>query len=134
MSPFRFMQWISEGRPVHIFGDGKQRRDFTYVDDIARGTILGLRPLGCATYNLGSDQPWSLLDVISLMEACIGRQAQVEFRPVQAADVPATWANVERARHELGWEPRVALPDGIAHLAAWYRENRTWASEIRTDD
>jgi nucleoside-diphosphate-sugar epimerase len=64
MSPFRFVQWISEGVPVIIYGDGRQRRDFTYIDDIAVGTIAGLRPLGYAVINLGSDRPVALMDVI----------------------------------------------------------------------
>ena len=57
MSMFRFVQWINEGRPVLVYGDGKQERDYSYVDDIARGTMAGLRPLGYETINLGSDRP-----------------------------------------------------------------------------
>src|SRR3990170_900360 len=72
MSLFRFVQWISEGRPVTIFGDGKQSRDFTYVDDIARGTVAGLRPLGYETINLGSDTPVILMDAVRLIEELTG--------------------------------------------------------------
>jgi nucleoside-diphosphate-sugar epimerase len=133
MSLFRFVQWISEGRPVRLFGDGAQSRDFTFVDDIARGTILGLRPLGYATFNLGSDRPWSLLDAVQLIEECTGQPARLEIHPAQPADVPATWANIDRARHDLGWEPQVSLPDGVERLVAWYRANRAWACEINTD-
>lgn len=133
MSPFRFVQWISEGRPVTVFGDGSQRRDFTYVDDIAAGTIAGLRPVGYAVLNLGSDRPLVLMDVIRLIEAETGRQAQLEFRPAHAADVPATWADIHRAGELLGWAPKTSAETGFRSLVAWYQENRAWASQISTD-
>jgi UDP-glucuronate 4-epimerase len=81
MSLFRFVQWISEGRPVIVYGDGQQSRDFTYVDDIARGTIAGLRPLGYEVINLGSDRPVVLMDAIRLMEELVGKKANIEYGP-----------------------------------------------------
>jgi len=134
MSLFRFVQWISEGRPLRLYGDGSQSRDFTYVDDIARGTILGLKPLGHETINLGGDSPHDLLQLIRLVEEQTGKQARIEQLPMHAADVMATWADVSKARHLLGWEPRVELEEGVARLCAWYRENRSWAKAIVTDD
>ncbi|MEZ4617207.1 MAG: NAD-dependent epimerase/dehydratase family protein [Caldilineaceae bacterium] len=68
MSLFRFVQWISEGHPVTVFGDGRQSRDFTYVRDIARGTIAGLQPVGYEVINLGSDEPVVLIEAIHLIE------------------------------------------------------------------
>ena len=133
MSLFRFCQWISEGRPVQVYGDGSQSRDFTYVDDIARGTILGLAPLGYEVINLGGDQPARLDRVITLLEQEIGGRADLEFGPVAAADVPATWADIGKARRLLSWEPAVGLEEGIIRLVRWYRENREWAREISTD-
>jgi nucleoside-diphosphate-sugar epimerase len=132
MSLFRFVQWISEGKPVVVFGDGQQSRDFTYVDDIARGTIAATKPLGYETINLGSDTPVVLMDTIRLIEKLLGQQARLEFQPRHPADVTATWADISRARERLGWEPRVSYEQGIANLVAWYRENRDWAREIRT--
>lgn len=134
MSLFRFAQWIHEDRPLRLYGDGTQSRDFTYVDDIARGTILGLRPLGYEVINLGSDHPHDLLELIELIEQQAGRQARVEQHPMHAADVMATWANVEKAERLLGWRPRVTLEDGVARLCVWYRENRDWAKTIDTED
>jgi len=131
MSPFRFVQWISEGRIV--FGDGRQSRDFTYVDDIARGTIAGLRPLGYEVINLGSDRPAVLMDVIKLIEELVGRPARIEYRPAHAADMPATWADIGKAERLLGWRPQVMLAEGMARLAAWYRANREWASRVATE-
>jgi len=133
MSPFRFVQWISEGRPVIVFGDGSQSRDFTYVDDIARGTIAGLRPLGYEVINLGSDRPAVLMDVIKLIEELVGRPARIEYRPAHAADMSATWADIGKAERRLGWRPQVMLAEGMARLAAWYRANREWASQVATE-
>lgn len=134
MSLFRFVQWISEGKPVTVFGDGQQSRDFTYVDDIARGTIAALKPLGYETINLGSDTPVVLMETIRLIEKLLGQEARLEFKPRHPADVTATWADISRAREQLGWEPRVSCEQGIANLVAWYQENRDWAREIRTGD
>ena len=134
MSLFRFVQWIYEDRPLRLYGDGSQSRDFTYVDDIARGTILGLRPLGCETINLGSDHPHELLEVIHLIEQEVEREARIEQYPMHAADVMATWANVGKAKALLGWQSEVSLEEGVARLCAWYRENRDWAKLIDTED
>lgn len=132
MAPLRFVQWISEGRPVTIFGDGQQSRDFTYVDDIARGTLAALRPLGYQVINLGSDAPVILLDVIRLVERLVQRPAQLIFRPAHAADVSATWADISLARRLLAWQPQTSLEQGFTQLAAWYQANRAWASQIIT--
>jgi len=132
MSLFRFTQWISEGRPVHVFGDGRQSRDFTYVDDIARGTILGLKPLGYEIINLGSDRPHELNEVIRLIETATGRQAQIVYGERHKADVPATWASIEKAERLLGWRPQVTLEEGVQRLVTWYQAERAWASQIET--
>jgi nucleoside-diphosphate-sugar epimerase len=133
MSPFRFVQWISEGRPVTVFGDGRQRRDFTYVDDIAAGTIAGLRPLGYQILNLGSDRPVAILDLIGLIEAETGCRAQLAFQPAHPADVPATWADIRQAAAYLGWRPHTSIEAGVRELVGWYQANRAWAHEVRTN-
>jgi len=132
MSLFRFTQWISEGRPVTIYGDGKQERDFTYVEDIARGTIAGLKPLGYEIINLGSDAPVVLMDAIHLVEELVGKQAKIEYRPRHPADILATWADVSKAEHLLGWRSQHSFKDGVAQLVAWYSQNRDWVREIQT--
>ncbi len=133
MSLFRFVQWISEGRPVMVFGDGQQSRDFTYVDDIARGTIAALQPAGYGVFNLGSDQPVVLMDAIRLIEKLLGRPAKLEFRPRHPADVVATWADITRARADLNWQPQVSTEQGIENLVRWYVDNRSWTSSIKTE-
>ena len=82
MSVFRFIQWISEERPVRIYGDGNQERDFTYVEDIARGTILGLKTLGFEVINLGSDRPFKLIEVVNKIETIVGKKAVIEWGDV----------------------------------------------------
>jgi UDP-glucuronate 4-epimerase len=132
MVPFRLAQWISEGRPVIVYGDGTQSRDFTYVDDIALGTIAGLDPLGYEVINLGSDHPVALLDLIAMFEESAGRKAVLSHQPRHPADVSATWADIDKARRLLGWEPRTDLQTGVEHLMTWYRQNRSWARHIAT--
>ncbi len=133
MIMFRLAQWISEGRTVHLNGDGSQTRGFTYLDDIARGTILGLKPVGYEIYNLGGHQVMSMNALIERMEALIGRKASVEHREFHSADMLANCADVTKARRDLGWEPRVTLEEGIPRLVDWYRENRAFASQIITE-
>lgn len=132
MSLFRFVQWISEGRPVLVFGDGRQERDFTFVDDIARGTIAGIAPLGYEIVNLGSDEPVVLADAVALVEELTGKRAAIRSEPRHPADVLATWADIGKAERVLGWRPRTRFREGVEQLVHWYEENRSWASEIRT--
>jgi nucleoside-diphosphate-sugar epimerase len=103
------------------------------LDDIARGTILGLKPLGYEIINLGGHETIKMNELIKILEALIGRKAQVEHLPAHPADMLANWANVEKAKRLLGWEPQVPLQEGIARLVAWYNAERHWASQINTD-
>ena len=132
MSLFRFTQWISEGRPVLVFGDGTQSRDFTYIDDIARGVLLGRKKLGYEIINLGSDTPIMLMDAIRLIEAMTGREAILRFEPRHKADIMASWADIDKAERLLGWRPRTPFEQGIQQLVLWFQENRNWASGIMT--
>lgn len=133
MSLFRFVQWISEGKPVTVFGDGRQERDFTYVDDVARGTIAAMRPLGYEIINLGSDEPVVLADAVRLVEEYTGKQANIVNQPRHPADVLATWADIGKAGRLLDWRPQTSFAQGVRNLVDWYNENREWAREIRTD-
>ena len=132
MSLFRFVQKVSEGRPITVYGDGSQTRDFTFVDDIARGTIAALRPVGYDTINLGSDKPVVLMDAIRLVERLTGQTAIIDNQPAHPADVMATWANVSHAGEVLGWAPQVSFEAGVKSLVAWYQAERDWASQIET--
>jgi nucleoside-diphosphate-sugar epimerase len=132
MSMFRFAQWITEGRPVILYGDGEQSRAFTYIDDIARGTILAEKPLGFEIINLGGHEQIKMNALIRMMEEAIGKPARVERRPAHKADMLANWADVSKARELLGWEPQVSLAEGVRRLIDWYHSERSWASQIIT--
>ncbi len=133
MAAFRFVQWISEEKPVTVYGDGKQSsRDYTYLDDIAKGVIAGLKPLGYAVINLGSDSPIVLIDTIRIIEELIGKKAILSHQPVHPADPDATWANIQQAQQLLGWRPQVSFREGIESVVDWYNENREWAKHIST--
>jgi UDP-glucuronate 4-epimerase len=133
MVMFRFTQWINEGKSVRVNGDGEQSRGFTYVDDIARGTILGLKPMGYEIINLGGHESVKINQLIEILEGLIGRKAQVEYHPFHPADMLANWANVDKARELLGWHPEVSLGEGIGRLVDWYKLEREWARFVITD-
>lgn len=132
MAPFRFVQWIMEQRTVHLYGDGTQRRDFTYVDDIASGTIAALKRVGCEAFNLGCDTPVVLMDALHWIEEFAGHEAKIERQPRHTADVPSTWADVSKAHDLLGWKAQVSAREGLRRVVEWYRTNRDWASRVET--
>ncbi|MDX1648315.1 MAG: GDP-mannose 4,6-dehydratase [Myxococcota bacterium] len=130
MSVFRFTQRIREEQPIYVYGDGSMSRDFTYVDDIARGTLAAMRPLGFEIINLGSDHPYRVTELIACIEGQLGRKAVIEHVPAHPADVKSTWASIAKAGTLLGWRPEVPLEEGIARAVAWYEAERSWAREI----
>lgn len=132
LAMFRFCQWIHEGQPVRVNGDGKQSRGFTYLDDIARGTILALRPLGYEIINLGGHEVISINGLIELLEELIGKKANIQYDPPNPADMFTNWADVSKAKQLIGWEPRVGLAEGVKKLVEWYAAERSWASGILT--
>jgi len=132
LSIFRFTQWISEGRPVRVNGDGQQSRGFTYIDDIGRGVISALKPLGYEIINLGGHEVITINDLIKLVEDVVGKKAQVVYGPPNLADMKNNWADVNKAGQLLGWEPQVDLREGITRLVEWYNAEREWAKDILT--
>jgi UDP-glucuronate 4-epimerase len=134
MSVFRFIQWIHEDIPVVIFGDGTQSRDFTYVDDIARGTIAALARVGFSIFNLGSDHPARVIDVLNVIERLAGKTANIVFHESHPADVRATWADISKAESILGWRPVTSHEQGLGQAVKWYQANREWAKGLCTGD
>ena len=130
MSIFKFIHRIAEGLPIPVYGDGSQERDFTYIDDIARGSIAALKPLSFEIINLGSDRPVKVNHVIHLIEQYLGKKAQIEFQPRHPADVHATWADISKAKELLGWCPLVSIEQGIQNTVEWYLDNREWAKNV----
>jgi len=133
MSVFRFIRWIDEGTPLVVYGDGNQRRDFTYVEDIAAGTIKAVRPVGFEVINLGNNHPYPLIELIRLIEEKLGKKAEIDYRPSQRTDMEATWADIEKAKRLLDWEPRISLEDGLGRTVRWYLENKDWVKSIPID-
>lgn len=130
MSLFRFVRWIREGQPITLHGDGSQSRDFTYVADIARGTAAAEALTGFEVINLGSNVPVALNDALRLIEECLGRKARIRRVAVPRVDVPATWADIGKARQLLGWQPETSLQAGIEEMVRWYEDNRDWARRL----
>ena len=132
MVMFRLAKWIAEGHPVYVTGDGNQARGFTYIDDIARGTILGLKKLNYELINLGGHEVITINDLVRIMEEKIGKKANTQYIEQHKADVMQNCANVEKAKQILNWEPKVNLDQGIANLVNWYFQEREWVSQVAT--
>ena len=132
LAHLRFTQWISEGKPVRVNGDGEHSRGFTYIDDIARGTILALKPVGFEVFNLGGHEVITVNNLIKLMEEIIGKKAIVQYGPANPADMLTNQADVTKAGEMLGWEPQYDMRAGVTKLVEWYNENREWAKDILT--
>lgn len=129
---FRFVKWIMEDEPIRINGDGTQSRGFTYVDDIARGTIAALKPLGYEIINLGGHEVITINGLVELVEDLTGKKASVQYGPPNLADMFMNQADVSKAREMLGWNPQVNLREGIGNLIEWYKTERSWAKDILT--
>jgi len=130
MSYFRFIKWIMEGKPLVIFGDGRQSRDFTYIDDVARGTVKALKPIGYEVINLGNNNPDKLLQMIQFIEEYTGKKARFEYKKFHKADMIATWASVDKAWELLDWQAQMSLQDGIKKTADWTKANWNWVQDI----
>ena len=124
-----------------MFNHGKRRRDFTYIDDIVEGVIRTLdTPATCnlewdsdqpdpstsnapwRVYNIGNNQPIELMDYIAALEKILGKKAEKEFLPLQAGDVPETYANVDDLVEQFHYKPATSVEDGINHFVSWYRD------------
>jgi UDP-glucuronate 4-epimerase len=137
MAAYLFADAICAGRPIPVFNEGRMARDFTYIEDIVAGTLAALDrpPTGAAksghggdddvphkVYNLGNNHPEKLLDFIAILEKALGRKAQLDLLPMQPGDVPASYADIEASRRDLGFSPTTPLSVGLPHFVAWYKE------------
>ena len=125
MSPYIFADKLLKGEDLPVFGDGSQSRDFTFVDDIADGTILAAKPLGYEVINLGGgNNPYTLHQMIELMEKFSGKKAKLKLSAKIAADMDVTWADISKAKKLLGWEPKIGFEEGIKRLMKWHEAYR----------
>jgi len=140
MAMFLFTKAILEGKPIDVFNHGKMRRDFTYIDDIVEGIVRtadhvaapnpeyssdtpdpGTSSAPYRVYNIGNDNPVELMDMIGVLEGVLGRKAEKRLLPLQAGDVPATWADVEDLTRDVGFKPATPIDEGIRRFVAWYK-------------
>lgn len=139
MALFIFTKAILEGKPIDIYNHGKMKRDFTYVDDIVEGVIrvidspakgvIATDQITPATssapyrvYNIGNSNPVELMDFVTAIEKYTGKIAHKNLMPIQAGDVPATWADTTDLENELGYKPNMSVDIGIRNFINWYRE------------
>ncbi len=127
MAPMIFTRAILKGEPVQVYNHGEMWRDFTYIDDIVNGVVRALDriPDGKpphAIYNLGNHKSEKLTDFIETLETALGRKAQLKMEPMQPGDVPRTYADVDRAKRDLGYEPSTPISIGVPEFVSWYRE------------
>ena len=111
-------------REVPLYHAGQMHRDWTFVEDIVQGVVNAIdRPLGYEVVNLGRGAPVLLAEFIQLIEACVGRKARLVSAPMMEADMAYTCADISKARALLGYQPRVAVPEGINRFWLWYKKN-----------
>jgi UDP-glucuronate 4-epimerase len=130
MSVFRFIKWIDEGTPLELFGDGSQSRDFTYVDDIAAGSVKALKDVGYKVINLGGNDPYDINHMIALIEKYLGKKATIDQKAFHKTDMKATWADISEAKKTLKWSPKISLEQGIRQTVEWYLENKALMGKI----
>lgn len=133
MSYFRFIIKIDRGEPIDVYGDGKQSRDFTFVEDVAEGTVRSLKLSGYQTFNIGNDRPLKLLEMIGIIEELLKTKAKLNFHPRHPADNLATWADISKTEELLDWKPLVKMEDGLREVVNWYFENKDWLKNLKLD-
>lgn len=133
MAIHKFTRLIDEGREVPFFGDGRSRRDYTYIDDIIAGVLNSMqKPDGYKVYNLGESRTTELQELIGLIEAGLGKRANLNRLPDQPGDVPVTFADIDLARRELGYAPKTLVTEGIRRFIAWYTETKGFLGSLET--
>ena len=123
MAYYAFTQAILEGRPITLFEGGELQRDFTYIDDIIRGTLsaIDLRA-PCELFNLGNHHPVRVLDLITTLETSLNKKAILTFSPKPPGDVAVTYADITKSQRLLGFAPSTSLETGLSHFVHWYKE------------
>lgn len=122
MAYYSFSKSIFEEKPIDIYEEGKLLRDFTYIDDIVRGTVAAIDlEAGCEIFNLGNNQPVTVMDMVEILEQLCGKKAIKQFLPMPTADVPVTYADISYSQQKLQFEPRTSLETGLQLFMEWFR-------------
>lgn len=123
MALFKFTKAVLEGKPIEVFNYGKMRRDFTYVTDVVAGVLASLdKEHPCEVFNLGNSHTVELLHFIRCIEKELGREARKNLLPLQPGDVPETFADIQKSRDKLGFNPAIGIEEGIRRFIAWYKD------------
>ena len=127
MALYLFTNAIVAGRPISVFNNGEMSRDFTYIDDTISAVVAAIdmppgEPGTHRIYNIGNNRPETLLDFIATLERALGRNAIKKMMPMQVGDVVSTYADIEAARRDFGFEPKTPISEGIPRFVDWYRE------------
>ncbi|MBU0461229.1 MAG: SDR family NAD(P)-dependent oxidoreductase [Nanoarchaeota archaeon] len=126
MAPYKFIKWVIEGKPIVRFGDGRTKRDYTYIADIVQGVISALdKNFGFEIFNLGNSEPIELNDFISLIEKITGQNAKINELPVQLGDVDMTHADITKAKKLLDYNPTTRIEEGMEQFYDWYTEMKS---------
>ena len=141
MALFLFTKAMLDGEPIKVFNNGEMQRDFTYIDDIVEGVVRvmnniptpdpewsGKNPVpsrSCVPYriyNIGNNEPVALMDFVRAIEDALGKKAKIDYLPMQAGDVPATWADVDDLIADTGFKPAMSVKQGVQNFVDWYKE------------
>jgi len=125
MAIHKFTRLIDQGRPVPMFGDGLSKRDYTYIADIVDGVLKAIdHNAPYDIFNIGESQTTELRELIGLIEKNLGKEAIIESHPDQPGDVPITYADIEKTKRVLGYDPKTNVAEGVKNFVEWYKENR----------
>jgi nucleoside-diphosphate-sugar epimerase len=124
MSIFRFIYWMLKDKEIIIYGDGNQRRSFTYVEDVANATFLAYRLNGFEIINVGNDQDNKLIDVVNKIGEILNKEPKIIYEPFNKADIYETKADITKARKLLNWEPKIKIDEGLKRTIDWFLENK----------
>ena len=121
----KFTSLIDAGKPIPVFGDGSTSRDYTYVEDTVSGILAALHHDAMYDiFNLGNSAPVKLLELIRLIETNLGKKAEIKWLPDQPGDVPITYADIDKAKRVLGYDPQTPMAEGIRKFVEWYRATK----------
>jgi len=132
MSPFIFIQSSINSNPINLYGTGKQKRDFTYIDDVIAGIYKALKLKGFNTLNIGNNRPVSINSLIEKISELSGKQIKIIKKPSSPEDVPYTSANLSKTKKLINWYPKTKIDKGIAKTFNWHIENKEWLKKIKT--
>ena len=131
MAVFNFIYKTLKGEPIILYGDGTQKRDFTYIDDVAEATIKAIQLNGYEVINVGNNNPRAVKELLDLIEEFTGKSPKIIYRDFHKADMKDTWADITKAKILLNWEPTTSLEEGVEKTVKWFKENWNWIKDLK---